>query len=95
MKTTNGPGAQVFRIYEVGQIVLVYKNEEFMLGIFSKVTPSFKYLNDGKKLAIIGLVSSYCSDDFRKKESRQILLALVVQSQISGKSTITKLNISV
>ena len=61
-------GAEIFWIYEMTEIIVVYKEENLMLATFQIVALSFEYFNDGKKLIVVGLISSLCRNYFPRKK---------------------------
>ena len=61
-------GAQTFCIHETTKVIVVYKNKNFILVIFQIVMSRFKNLNNSQKLAIVGLIPSFCRNYFPRKE---------------------------
>lgn len=65
--------AQVFYIYKVMQIIVICKNERFMLIIFEIVLQYLKNFNNGQNLIVIALVVDFGKDYSLREENYQIL----------------------
>ena len=50
-------GAQALRIHKTTEVIVVRKDENFMLAAFQVVPPGFESLDDSQKLAVMGLIA--------------------------------------
>lgn len=63
---------------------MVCKNENLMLAAFQVMTSSFKYFNNGLKLAIVSFVFSFYKNHFLKKKATKFPLPKLVLIIISS-----------
>ena len=69
--------AQALCIYEATKVVVVCKDQYFVLAAFQIVTPYLKDFDNSKKLALMGLVSSLYRNHFSQKKRYQVALAQI------------------
>ena len=70
-------GTQVLYIYKTTEVIVVRKDKNLIFAAFQVMAPSLKCLNNGKKLAVLGLVSSFCRNHFFRKECYWVPLAQI------------------
>ena len=73
--STDLSGAQVLRIHELTEVMMVRKDENLMLAAFQIVTPRLKSFEDSQKLVIVGFIACFCWNYFPRKERYRVLLA--------------------
>ena len=59
--------AQIFRIYKLTKVNIVYKIKDFLFTVFWVVMSSFEQFNNSQKLTIISFISSFGKNHFSKK----------------------------
>ena len=86
-------GAYTLCIHETTEVVVICKNENFILAAFQIVTPCFEGFDNSQKLAIVGLVSSLCRNHFSQKKHYRVLIAQIGLSnypiKVSSESQLT------
>ena len=70
-------GAQALCIHELTKVIMVCKDENFMLAAFPIVTPCLEGFDDSQKLTVVGLISYLCRNHFPRKECYWVPLAQI------------------
>ena len=74
---TNLFEAQAFHIDKATKIVVIYENKQFVFVAFKIMMSCFEGFDNSHKLAIVSLVSSFCSNHFFQKKYYQMPLAQI------------------
>ena len=83
LSLTNLLKTQVFCIHEALKVIVVCKHKNFMFTAFKVMLLCFKSLDNGQKLIIVGFIPSFSQNHFLKEKSYQMLLAQIIQSQLT------------
>ncbi len=81
------PRTQAFCVYEMLEVVVVCKYENFMLVALQVVSPSLEGFNNGQQLAVMGLIPSFCRNHLSGENSYRMPLARIIRGQLTENST--------
>ena len=70
-------GAQTLYIHETTEVIMVCKDENFMLAALQIVTPRLEGFDNSQKLTVVGLVSCFRWNHFPRKEGYWMPLAQI------------------
>ena len=69
--------AQALCIHETTEVIVVRKDENFMLATFQLVPPGLESLDDSQKLAVVGFIACLRWNHFPRKERYWVPLAQI------------------
>ena len=67
--------AQILRIHETTEVIMVRKDKNLMLETFQIVMLRLEGFDNGQKLAVVSLIPNLCRNYFSKKEGYWVPLA--------------------
>ncbi len=81
------PRAQGFQVHEVLEVVVVSKNNNFMLAVLQVVSPSLESFNNCQQLFVVGFIPSLYRNHLSREQGYRMPSARIIRGQLIENST--------